>query len=66
MEDGISGGLQHHPKTCCKKDSHHRRWAYIITLRRCNFQTSGLVYNSYTCCMMLFLLEPSTVFYCIM
>ena len=30
MEDGIPRGLQHHHKTCCKKDSYCRRQACII------------------------------------
>ena len=30
MEDGIPGGLQHHHKTCCKKDGHCERRACMI------------------------------------
>jgi len=30
MEDVIPGGLQHHHKTCCKKDGCHGRWACIF------------------------------------
>ena len=30
VEDGISGGLQHHYKICCKKGSYHGRRACMI------------------------------------
>jgi len=30
MEDGISGGLQHHHKMYCEKGGCCRRWAHII------------------------------------
>jgi len=49
MEDGISGGLQHCHKTCCKKGGCHRRQACRV--RRWHhrgdvvFQTDGLVYD---------------------
>ena len=30
MEDGISGGLQHRPETCCEKGGRCGRWAYMV------------------------------------
>ena len=30
MEDRIPGGLQHHPKMCCKKGGHCGKWACMI------------------------------------
>ena len=30
MEDGISGGLQHHHEICCKKGGRHGRRACMV------------------------------------
>ena len=30
MEDGISGGLQHHHETCCEKGGHRERQACMV------------------------------------
>ena len=46
MEDGIPGGLQHCPKTCCEKGGHCGRQACMIIPQRCNFQMSGLAYDT--------------------
>ena len=45
-KDRIPRGLQHHPKTCCKKGGHHGRQACMITPQRCNFWMGGLAYDS--------------------
>ena len=47
MEDKIPRGLQHCPKTYCEKGGYCGRQACMITPQRCNFQTSGLAYDSY-------------------
>jgi len=50
MEDGIFGGLQHHPETCCKKGGRHGRQACMV--RRWHhrgdvvFRTGGLAYDN--------------------
>ena len=50
VEDGISGGLQHRHKTCCKKGGRRGRRAYRVQRwHHCGdvvFQTGGLVYDS--------------------
>ena len=50
MENGISGGLQHHYKTCCEKGGRCGRRAcmvrkWFLPRGRC-FQTGGLVYDT--------------------
>jgi len=62
MEDGISGGLQHHHETCCEKDGHRGRQACMVRRwHRCGdvvFQTGGLVYDTKTpsiCLLLIFL-----------
>jgi len=49
MEDGISGGLQHRHKMCCKKGGHHGRQACMVQRwHHCGdvvFQTGGLAYD---------------------
>ena len=49
MEDGISGGLQHHHKMCCEKGGCRGRWACRVQRwhhhRDVVFQTGGLVYD---------------------
>ena len=52
VEDGIFGGLQHCPETCCKKGGRRGRWACMV--RRWHhhgdvvFQTGGLAYDIIT------------------
>jgi len=49
MEDRISGGLQHHHKTCCEKGGCHGRWACRVQRwhhrRDVVFWIGGLAYN---------------------
>ena len=49
MEDGISRGLQHCHKTCCKKGGHCGRRAYRVQRwHNCGdvvFRTGGLAYD---------------------
>ena len=49
VEDGISGGLQHHHKTCCEKGGCRGRWASRVQSWHHRgdvvFQTGGLAYD---------------------
>jgi len=49
VEDGISGGLQHHHEMCCEKGGHCGRRACmvrkVVSLRGHYFRTGGLVYD---------------------
>ena len=49
MEDGISGGLQHHHKTCCEKGGRCGRRACMVQRWHHHgdvvFRTGGLVYD---------------------